>query len=259
MALHPQAGQPAESEQLVNVAKLVSDYYALQPDVNEPNQRVAFGTSGHRGSAMSHSFNDVHIAAITQALVEYRHINGITGPLFLGKDTHALSEPAHTTAIEVLAANGVDLVIQENNGFTPTPAISHAILTYNRNRQTGFSDGVVITPSHNPPEDGGFKYNPPHGGPADGNATSLIEARANDLIAGNNREVNRIGLHQALNSKFVTIKDFASDYIASLNQVVDMQAIANSGLKLGADPLGGAGVGYWHRIVEVVMEHKWLN
>lgn len=251
MALHPQAGQPAESEQLVNVAKLVSDYYALQPDVNEPNQRVAFGTSGHRGSAMSHSFNDVHIAAITQALVEYRHINGITGPLFLGKDTHALSEPAHTTAIEVLAANGVDLVIQENNGFTPTPAISHAILTYNTNKQTGFSDGVVITPSHNPPEDGGFKYNPPHGGPADGNATSLIEARANDLIAGNNREVNRIGLHQALNSKFVTTKDFASDYIASLNQVVDMQAIANSGLKLGADPLGGAGVGYWHRIAEM--------
>lgn len=250
MALHPQAGQPADPNQLVNVAKLVSDYYALQPDVNEPTQRVAFGTSGHRGSALLHSFNDIHIAAITQALVEYRQTHKISGPLFLGKDTHALSEPAHTTAIEVLAANGVDVVIQENNGFTPTPAISHAILTYNSGKQSGLADGVVITPSHNPPEDGGFKYNPPHGGPADGDVTTLIQDRANELIAEGNRAVKRIGLHQALHSSFVTSIDFATHYINTLDDVIDMDAIAGSGLKLGADPLGGAGVGYWGRIAE---------
>ena len=250
MALHPQAGKPADPKQLVNVGKLVSDFYALIPDISEPTQKVSFGTSGHRGSAQLQSFNELHIAAIAQALCEFRESKQITGPLFLGKDTHALSEPAHSTAIEVFVANGVNVVIQENNGFTPTPAISHAILTFNKGKTGGWADGVVITPSHNPPEDGGFKYNPPHGGPADGDVTKLIEQRANVLIAGGNKDVKRVSLLEAMNSALITSVDFAENYISTLDQVIDMQIIANSGLKLGADPLGGAGVGYWDRIAE---------
>ncbi|MDM7861175.1 phosphoglucomutase (alpha-D-glucose-1,6-bisphosphate-dependent) [Alteromonas sp. ASW11-36] len=250
MALHPQAGQPADPSQLINVAKLVSDYYAIQPDINEPTQTVAFGTSGHRGSALSASFNEVHIAAIAQALAEYRMGQGIDGPLFLGKDTHALSEPAHTTAIEVLTANGVNVVIQENGGFTPTPAISHAILNYNRGKTAHLSDGVVITPSHNPPEDGGFKYNPPHGGPANTNVTAIIQQRANQIIAAGSTAVKRQSLQAAMHSDYVQQTDFATQYISELDQVIDMAAIAAAKIKMGADPLGGAGVYYWGRIAE---------
>lgn len=250
MALHPQAGQPADPNQLINVAKLVSDYYAIQPDINEPTQAVAFGTSGHRGSALSASFNEVHIAAISQALAEYRISQSIDGPLFLGKDTHALSEPAHTTAIEVLTANGVNVVIQENGGFTPTPAISHAILNHNRGRSAHLSDGVVITPSHNPPEDGGFKYNPPHGGPANTNVTAIIQQRANQIIADGSSAVKRQTLQSALNSELLQHIDFATQYISELDQVIDMPAIAAAKIKMGADPLGGAGVKYWDRIAE---------
>ena len=255
MALHPQAGQPADPKQLINVAKLVSDYYAITPNVDVPEQRVAFGTSGHRGSAQLASFNDMHIAAIAQALAEYRFEQGITGPLFMGKDTHALSEPAHSTALEVLVANNVTVVIQQDGGFTPTPAISHAILTHNRQPDAALADGVVITPSHNPPEDGGFKYNPPHGGPADTQATSWIQQRANALIAEGNRNVKRQSLSSALSSDFVDQIDFAQPYIETLDQVIDMQAIADAGIRMGADPLGGAGTAYWSRIAE----HYGLN
>ena len=250
MALHPQAGQPADPQQLINVARLVSDYYAISPDIEVPEQRVAFGTSGHRGTAQLASFNDMHIAAIAQALSEYRVANDISGPLFMGKDTHALSEPAHTTAIEVLVANNVNVVIQQDGGFTPTPAISHAILTHNSTRIAGSADGVVITPSHNPPEDGGFKYNPPHGGPADTQVTSWIQERANELIANSNRDVKRVSLSVAMHSDQVSEVDFAVPYIESLDQVIDMQAIAKAGIRMGADPLGGAGTAYWARIAE---------
>ncbi|WP_100641765.1 phosphoglucomutase (alpha-D-glucose-1,6-bisphosphate-dependent) [Alteromonas facilis] len=255
MALHPQAGQPADPKQLINVAKLVSDYYALRPDVEDPNQQVTFGTSGHRGSAALCSFNESHIAAICQALAEYRQVQGITGPLFMGKDTHALSEPAHITALEVLVANGVNVVIQQANGFTPTPAISHAILSFNKGKATGLADGVVITPSHNPPEDGGFKYNPPHGGPADTTVTNLIQARANELLGRQNTDVKRISVSQALNSPLVSQIDFAQAYIETLDEVIDMQAISKAGVNMGCDPLGGAGVEYWDRIAQ----HYGLN
>ena len=250
MALHPQAGQPADPKQLINVAQLVSEYYAISPDPAEPTQAVSFGTSGHRGSARHATFNDVHIAAISQALADYRQMHDITGPLYLGKDTHALSEPAHTTAIEVLVANGVAVVIQESQGFTPTPAISHAILTFNKGRSAGFADGVVITPSHNPPEDGGFKYNPPHGGPADTAVTNAIQVRANELIANANRDVKRMTFSAAMASGLVSEIDYATPYIDTLDDVIDMQAIANAGIQMGADPLGGAGYLYWGRIAE---------
>ena len=250
MALHPQAGQPADPQQLINVAQLVSEYYAISPDPADPTQAVSFGTSGHRGSARHATFNDVHIAAISQALADYRQLNAITGPLYLGKDTHALSEPAHITAIEVLVANGVSVVIQESQGFTPTPAVSHAILTFNKGRNAGLADGVVITPSHNPPEDGGFKYNPPHGGPADTAVTNAIEERANALIAQGNKDVKRITLAAAMRSGLVTEIDYATPYIDTLDDVIDMQAIADAGIQMGADPLGGAGYLYWGRIAE---------
>lgn len=250
MAIHPQAGQPADPAQLVNVAKLVSDYYTIQPDVDDPRQQVAFGTSGHRGSAFLASFNDLHIAAISQALAEYRQQQGITGPLFIGKDTHALSEPAHATALEVLVANSVEVVIQADGGFTPTPAISHAILSFNRGKTTGLADGVVITPSHNPPEDGGFKYNPPHGGPADTNVTNIIQARANAIMRDGGRAIKRVSLNAAMQSAKVTETDFAKHYIDTLDQVIDMQAIANAKIRMGCDPLGGAGVAYWDRIAQ---------
>ena len=254
MALHPQAGKPAAPEQLINVAQLVSQYYSYKPDAAAPTEAVSFGTSGHRGSASNYTFTDTHISAICQALVEYREAEGITGPLFIGKDTHALSEPAMITAIEVLSANGVDVVIQrsdnESLGYTPTPVISRTIIRYNRENTAAKSDGVVITPSHNPPEDGGFKYNPPHGGPADSDVTTKIQNRANALIAEGNKDVKRIDIRSVRAQKLVREEDFMEPYIDDLAQVIDMQAIAKAGLKLGTDPLGGAGIGYWSRIAD---------
>ena len=254
MALHPQAGKPAAPEQLINVAQLVSQYYSYKPDAAAPTEAVSFGTSGHRGSASNYTFTDTHISAICQALVEYREAEGITGPLFIGKDTHALSEPAMITAIEVLSANVVDVVIQrsdnESLGYTPTPVISRTIIRYNRENTAAKSDGVVITPSHNPPEDGGFKYNPPHGGPADSDVTTKIQNRANALIAEGNKDVKRIDIRSVRAQKLVREEDFMEPYIDDLAQVIDMQAIAKAGLKLGTDPLGGAGIGYWSRIAD---------
>ncbi|MGS2719976.1 phosphoglucomutase (alpha-D-glucose-1,6-bisphosphate-dependent) [Paraglaciecola aestuariivivens] len=248
MALHPEAGKPATKQQLINVAKLVSAYYSLKPEKGNSAQAVTFGTSGHRGSALLKTFNDTHIAAICQALAEYRQANNITGPLYMGMDTHALSEAAFSTAVEVFAANNIALVVQENRGYTPTPVISHAILEHNQNAGGDKADGVVITPSHNPPEDGGFKYNPPHGGPADSDVTGLIQKRANELIDQDLQGVKRIGLEQAYQSELVKEIDFSENYIAQLEQVVDMQAIAKAGLVLGTDPLGGAGLAYWDKI-----------
>ncbi|MCW8090656.1 phosphoglucomutase (alpha-D-glucose-1,6-bisphosphate-dependent) [Alteromonas sp. ASW11-130] len=254
MALHEHAGQPAAAEQLINVAELVSQYYSLTPDVTDPAQAVSFGTSGHRGSAAARTFNEMHIAAICQALAEHRQAEGITGPLYIGKDTHALSEPAMLTAIQVLTANGVNVVIQlkENasRGFTPTPVISRTIIRHNLASDNALADGVVITPSHNPPEDGGFKYNPPHGGPADSDVTKGIQMRANALMAEQNREVNKFSLEQAWLSGRVKEEDFMEPYIDDLSKVIDMEAIAQANLKLGTDPLGGAGIGYWERIAE---------
>lgn len=250
MALHPQAGQPASSEQLVNVARLISAYYTSKPDPTDSSQGVVFGTSGHRGSALLGSFTDTHIAAICQALVEYREQNQINGPMHIGMDTHALSESAFVTTVEVLAANHVQMIVQKDRGYTPTPVISHAILNYNRGRQSGLSDGVVITPSHNPPEDGGFKYNPPHGGPADGDATGQIQIRANALIAERLNGVKRMDFDQAMKSDWVQEVDFAQNYINELDQVLDMQAIAGANLSLGTDPLGGAGLAYWDVIAD---------
>jgi phosphoglucomutase len=250
MPIHPQAGKPAATEQLVNVAKLVSAYYSHKPTKGDSVQGVSFGTSGHRGSALLSTFNDNHIAAICQALAEYRQQSAIDGPLFMGMDTHALSEPAFSTAVEVLAANHVSLVVQIDRGYTPTPVISHRILDHNNNNPDNLADGVVITPSHNPPEDGGFKYNAAHGGPADGDVTSQIQQRANDIISADMVAVKRMSLAQAYASKWVKEVDFAEEYIAQLDQVIDMQAIAKAGLRLGTDPLGGAGVGYWDRIAQ---------
>ena len=254
MALHPQAGQHAAKEQLINVAQLVSQYYSFKPDINDPEQAVSFGTSGHRGTASNYTFTDTHISAICQALVEYRQQEGISGPLFVGKDTHALSEPAMVTAIEVLCANGVDVVVQrddnESMGYTPTPVISRTIIRYNRAGNEDKADGIVITPSHNPPSDGGFKYNPPHGGPADSDVTKQIQDRANALIKGGNKDVKRLDIRQATERKLVRVEDFMEPYIDDLAKVIDMQAIASANLKLGTDPLGGAGVGYWSRIAE---------
>jgi phosphoglucomutase len=250
MALHPEAGKPASKEQLVNVAKLTSAYYTHQPTKGDSTQAVSFGTSGHRGSSLLKTFNDMHIAAICQALAEFRQDQNITGPLYMGMDTHALSEAAFSTAVEVLAANGVVLVVQEDRGYTPTPVVSFAILQHNQNVTNKRADGVVITPSHNPPEDGGFKYNPPHGGPADSDVTNLIQQRANEIISNDMAGVKRMSLAAAYDSEYVTEIDFAEDYIAQLGEVIDMQAIAKAGLVLGTDPLGGAGLGYWDRIAE---------
>ena len=254
MALHPQAGEHAAKEQLINVAQLVSQYYSYKPDMSDPGQAVSFGTSGHRGTASNATFTDTHISAICQALVEYRQQEGIDGPLFVGKDTHALSEPAMVTAIEVLCANGVDVVVQradnESMGYTPTPVISRSIIRYNRAGNTDKADGIVITPSHNPPSDGGFKYNPPHGGPADSDVTKQIQERANALIADGNKDVQRIDIRQASARKLFREEDFMEPYIEDLAKVVDMEAIAKANLKLGTDPLGGAGVGYWSKIAE---------
>ncbi|WP_274370866.1 phosphoglucomutase (alpha-D-glucose-1,6-bisphosphate-dependent) [Morganella morganii] len=244
---HPRAGQPAQQSDLINVAQLTSQYYTLVPDAADPAQQVRFGTSGHRGSAARGSFNEAHILAVTQAIAEIRQQQGITGPCYVGKDTHALSEAAFQTVLSVLAANGVRVIIQENNGFTPTPAVSHAILTYNRDHADK-ADGIVITPSHNPPEDGGIKYNPPTGGPADTDLTSVIEKRANVLLAGNMAQVKQIPVCDALCSPLVTAVNLIEPYVSSLSEVINMDAIRNAKLKIGVDPLGGAGIEYWKRI-----------
>jgi phosphoglucomutase len=251
--VHPEAGRPADPAGLVDVARLITAYYAEHPDPAEPAQRVAFGTSGHRGSALSLSFNDDHIAATSQAICEYRAAQGIDGPLFLAKDTHALSEPAAATAVEVFAANGVTLLLDSRDGYTPTPSLSRAVLTHNRGRLhngkgAGLADGVVITPSHNPPADGGFKYNPPHGGPADTDATGWIQNRANDLLASGLGDVRRIPLARARAASTTGSYDFLDRYVADLPLAVDLDAIRSAGVRIGADPLGGASVAYWGEI-----------
>ena len=250
MAIDPRAGKPADPSLLVNVPRLITSYYSLKPDPSERTQRVAFGTSGHRGSSFSSGFNEDHILAITQAICRYRHQQGTTGPLFLAMDTHALSEPAFVSALEVLAANNVDVMIDQDGGYTPTPSLSHAILVYNRGRKENLADGIVITPSHNPPEDGGFKYNPPSGGPADTSATKWIENFANDLLAAGLKDIARIPYERALKANTTHQYDYVSGYIDDLWRVVDLEAIAAAGLNLGVDPLGGAGVAYWPRIAE---------
>ncbi|MFF3504572.1 phosphoglucomutase (alpha-D-glucose-1,6-bisphosphate-dependent) [Streptomyces sp. NPDC003247] len=250
---HERAGRPAGPEDLVDVARLVTAYYALHPDPADPAQRVAFGTSGHRGSSLNTAFNEDHIAATSQAICEYRTAQGTDGPLFLGADTHALSEPARVTALEVFAANDVTVLVDSADGSTPTPAVSHAILTHNRGRATGLADGVVVTPSHNPPADGGFKYNPPSGGPAGSDATSWIQDRANEIIAGGLKDVRRIPYTQALAAPGTSRYDFLGTYVADLPSVLDLDAIRAAGVRIGADPLGGASVAYWGRIAE---EHR---
>jgi phosphoglucomutase len=250
MKIDPLAGTLPDSSRLVDLPKLLTSYYAERPDPEVPEQRVLFGTSGHRGSSFHRTFNEAHILAITQAICSYRKGAKVRGPLFLGKDTHALSEPAYASALEVLAANKVEVMIAENDEYTPTPAVSHAILTYNRGRKSGFADGIVITPSHNPPEDGGFKYNPPSGGPADKDTTRWIEAKANEYLANRLRGVKRVQFDQALKSPTTHTHDYVTAYVADLKSVLDMDAIRSAGLKLGVDPLGGAGVHYWPRIAE---------
>jgi phosphoglucomutase len=248
--VNPLAGKIATPSMLANIPRLVTAYFAGKPDPSVPAQRVAFGTSGHRGSALNNAFNEAHILAISQALCDYRHRNGITGPLFVGIDTHALAEPALASALEVFAANGVEVMVDEHDGYTPTPAASRAILTYNKGRETGFADGVVMTPSHNPPEDGGFKYNPPNGGPADTDITAAIERAANGFLEDGLKGVKRIPYDRARKSSFVHRHDYIGPYVADLANVLDMEAIRSSGVKLGIDPLGGAGVHYWQPIIE---------
>jgi phosphoglucomutase len=250
MGVSPNAGQPAQASNLVNVPRLITAYFADRPDPGVPEQRVSFGTSGHRGSSLHRAFNEWHILAIAQAIVEYRAGQGIDGPLFLGIDTHALSEPALGSALEVLAANGIQVMIAPDGEYTPTPAISHAILKYNRGRRSGLADGIVVTPSHNPPEDGGFKYNPPHGGPADSATTKFIETRANQFLESGLTGVKRVLLEQALKASSTHRHDYMREYVGDLPYVIDLDSIRDSKLKLGVDPLGGAGVHYWGPIGE---------
>jgi phosphoglucomutase len=250
MRVDPRAGKLPDPSTLVNVPRLMTAYYSRQPDVSLPAQRVAFGTSGHRGSALDGSFNEHHILAITQAICDYRRQHGITGPLFLGADTHALSDSAWASAIEVLAANGVNVLIDDRHGYTPTPVVSHAILTYNRGRTSDLADGIVVTPSHNPPRDGGFKYNPPNGGPADSQITGWIQDRANMLLTDELRGVKRIPFGRACRAATTRGHDFMDSYIRDLAAVVDMEALRHTGLSLGVDPMGGAGVQYWGMIAE---------
>jgi phosphoglucomutase len=249
MPLSELAGTPAPPELLVNVPRLVSAYYTHQPDASVAAQRVSFGTSGHRGSSLDRSFNEQHILAICQAIAEHRRANGVNGPLFIGMDTHALSEPALATAIEVFAANGVQTVVQEGLGYVPTPVISHAILLHNRSSDGPRADGVVITPSHNPPRDGGFKYNPPSGGPADTKTTRQIQDRANAILE-RGEEVERWPYRRALNADTTRVHDYVKPYVDDLINVIDMEAIQQSGLKIGVDPLGGSGIGYWAPIAD---------
>jgi phosphoglucomutase len=250
MKISPLAGHPAPPEMLLDVSRLVAAYYTEIPDPSVPAQRVTFGTSGHRGSAFERTFNERHVAAISEAICRYRRRRGIDGPLFLGIDTHALSVPACATALEVLAAHAVDVMLAEHDEFTPTPAVSHAILCYNRGRTTGLADGMVITPSHNPPADGGFKYNPPSGGPADTDVTKWIEARANEIMERGLRGVKRIPYERALRAATTHRHDYLSAYVSDLGDVIDLEAIRGAGLRLGVDPLGGAGVHYWAPIAE---------
>jgi phosphoglucomutase len=250
MPLHPLAGKPAPRELLTNIPRLVSAYYTHKPDPGDPDQRVAFGTSGHRGTSFKTNFNEDHILATSQAICELRREQRITGPLYLGMDTHALSEPALSSAIEVFAANDVHLVVQAGLGYTPTPVISHAILTFNQGKREGLADGVVITPSHNPPEDGGFKYNPPSAGPADTDTTRLIQDRANEIMQNGLQAVKRMPLSRAMQASNVQHYDYVTPYVSDLTNVIDMAAIAAAGLKIGADPLGGSGIGFWDPIAE---------
>ena len=248
MAANPRAGQPAQPEDLIDLPHLVTAYYTVAPDPDDVAQQVAFGTSGHRGSSLDGAFNEAHILATTQAIAEYRAAQGTTGPLFIGRDTHGLSEPAWVSALEVLAANDVVVLIDSADRYTPTPAVSHAILAYNRGRNTGLADGIVVTPSHNPPRDGGFKYNPPNGGPADTDATGVIAKRANEILRGGGTDVKRVPLAQALKS--AQRHDYMDAYVADLPNVVDIHAIRAQGIRIGADPLGGASVDYWAAIAE---------
>ncbi|RRV10751.1 alpha-D-glucose phosphate-specific phosphoglucomutase [Pseudomonas sp. v388] len=255
MSLSPFAGKLAPAQLLVDIPRLVTAYYTGQPDASVSTQRVAFGTSGHRGTSLELSFNEWHVLAISQAICLYRQAKGIDGPLFLGADTHALSTPAAATALEVLAANGVQVMISEGDEYTPTPAVSHAIICYNRGRTSGLADGIVITPSHNPPQSGGFKYNPPNGGPADSDVTKWIENKANELLAEKVLGVSRISHEKALRADTTHRHDYVNTYVADLKNVIDLDAIRNAGLRLGVDPLGGAGVRYW----SAIGEHYGLN
>ena len=250
MTIHPLAGKPAPQSMLINVPRLISSYYTGHPDVSDTTQLVAFGTSGHRGSSLKSSFTEDHILSITQAICYYRKENGIDGPLFLGMDTHALSEPAHATALEVFAAHGIDVMIQKELGYTPTPVISHAILTYNQGRKSGLADGIVITPSHNPPDNGGIKYNPPQGGPADTDTTQWIEDKANNLLKADNKDIKRVPYEKAIRAATTHDYDYIEPYVADLKNIIDMDAIRSAGLKLGADALGGSGLAFWEPIAE---------
>jgi len=250
MPVHALAGQPAPPDRLVNVDRLLDAYFQQKPDPADPAQRVSFGTSGHRGSSLSRSFNEGHVVTITQAICDYRKENRIDGPLYVGRDTHALSRPAFMTALEVLAGNGVDTMVDDKDGYTPTPVVSHAILAHNRGRTTGLADGIVITPSHNPPEDGGFKYNPPTGGPADTAITRWIEGRANELLAGGSAHVPRQPYERARHMPTTHAHDYVRAYVDDLAAVLDMNAVRSAGLRIGVDPLGGASVAYWPAVAE---------
>jgi phosphoglucomutase len=242
---NPAAGKPVSPESLANIPRLITAYFSSKPDATDPAQRVSFGTSGHRGSSLKNSFNEDHILVTTQAICDYRRQAGLTGPLFVGIDTHALAEPALVSAMEVFAANNVDIMIDESAGYTPTPVISHAILTYNRGRSEGLADGIVITPSHNPPNDGGYKYNPPHGGPADTDITAKIEKGANLYLENGLRGVASVPYERARKSQSVHPYDYVSPYVSDLGNIVDMALIESSGVKIGIDPLGGAAVHFW--------------
>ena len=243
--MHELAGKKAPRELLVDVPPLLAAYYDTRPDPENPSQRVSFGTSGHRGSSLKGSFNEDHILAVSQAVAEHKRASSFDGPLFLGMDTHALSEPAFRSTVEVLAANGIELRVQAGRGFTPTPVISHAILTHNRDRSAGKADGVVITPSHNPPEDGGFKYNPPSGGPAGTETTKAIEQRANELLAAGLKEVRRLPFEKALKAATTAEYDYIGPYVRDLGSVVDLEAVAKAGVTIGVDPMGGSSVQFW--------------
>ncbi len=251
MALSPLAGKPAPKELLVDPGRLEREYYDRRPDMSDPRQQVQFGTSGHRGSSLTGTFIEAHIIATTQAICDFRRAKGVDGPLFLGKDTHALSGPAQRTAIEVLAANGVETMVQQDDGYTPTPAVSRAILSYNRGRKSGLADGIVVTPSHNPPEDGGFKYNPTNGGPADTDATRWIQDRANELLRAENRGARRVPYEAARKSSTTHLYDFILPYVKDLAGVIDMDIVSSTKIRIGADPLGGASVKYWEPITDV--------
>jgi phosphoglucomutase len=250
MSTHPYAGKPAPKDLLIDVSRLEAAFYEGKPDPTDPNQLVSFGTSGHRGTSSNNTFTESHILAITQAICEYRRSQGITGPLFMGKDTHALSRPAERVALEVLAANGVETFIQRDDGFTPTPVISHSILGYNRGRTEALADGIVVTPSHNPPTDGGFKYNPPNGGPADTDVTDWIQNRANEFLRAGHKGVERIGFEAALKASTTHAEDLVTAYVEDLANVIDLEAIRSAGVKIGIDPLGGAAAAYWQPVME---------